>query len=138
MMLSSEDVRLRRTYSSWSSLQDVFWRRREKTSSRRLQDECLLGTLMKKLSLSTWPALAKGMYVTSIYSLCSCNIESFFFSCVTLFIKIFNVKLIWGSQFVVVITTEKKWNSAVSSQKLRKHELCVYWTFCVCQFWITK
>ena len=34
---------------------------------------------MKKLSRTTWPALAKGMYVTSIYSLCSCNIESFFF-----------------------------------------------------------
>ena len=40
---SSEDVRLRQTYSSWSRrLQDVFWRR--KTSSRRLhQDECFLG-----------------------------------------------------------------------------------------------
>ena len=36
---SSEDVRLRRTYSSWSRrLEDVFWRRRRKTSSRRLQD----------------------------------------------------------------------------------------------------
>ena len=35
----SEDVRLRRTYSSWSRrLQDVFWWRRRKTSSRRLQD----------------------------------------------------------------------------------------------------
>ena len=41
---SSEDVRLRRTYSSWRRLEDVFWRRRWKTSSRRLhQDECLLG-----------------------------------------------------------------------------------------------
>ena len=36
---SSEDVRLRRTYSSWSRrLEDVFQRRRRKTSSRRLQD----------------------------------------------------------------------------------------------------
>ena len=36
---SSEDVRLRRTYSSWSRrLEDVFWRRRRKTSSRSLQD----------------------------------------------------------------------------------------------------
>ena len=36
---SSEDVRLRRRYSSWSRrLQDVLWRRRRKTSSRRLQD----------------------------------------------------------------------------------------------------
>ena len=34
---SSEDVRLRRTYSSWSRrLEDVFWSRRRKTSSRRL------------------------------------------------------------------------------------------------------
>ena len=43
--MSSEDVRLRRTYSSWSRrLEDVFWRRRRKTSSRRLhQDKCLLG-----------------------------------------------------------------------------------------------
>ena len=41
---SSEDARLRRTYSSWRRLEDVFWRRRWKTSSRRLhQDECLLG-----------------------------------------------------------------------------------------------
>ena len=41
---SSEDVRLRRTYSSWRRLEDVFWRRRQKTSSRLLhQDECLLG-----------------------------------------------------------------------------------------------
>ena len=41
---SSEDVWLRRIYSSWSRrLEDVFWRRRRKTSSRRLyQDECLL------------------------------------------------------------------------------------------------
>ena len=41
---SSEDVRLRRTYSSWPRrLEDVFWRRRRKTSSRRLhEDECLL------------------------------------------------------------------------------------------------
>ena len=45
---SSEDVRLRRTYSSWSRrLEDVFWRRRRKMSSRRLhQDECLLGTVL--------------------------------------------------------------------------------------------
>ena len=36
---SSEDVRLRRTYSSWSRrLEDVFWRRRRKTPSRRLQE----------------------------------------------------------------------------------------------------
>ena len=36
---SSEDVRLRRTYSSWSRrLQDVFWRWRQKTSSRLLQE----------------------------------------------------------------------------------------------------
>ena len=34
----SEDVRLRRTYSSWRRLQDVFWRWRRKMSSRRLQD----------------------------------------------------------------------------------------------------
>ena len=42
---SSEDVRLSRTYSSWSRrMEDVFWRQRRKTSSRRLhQDECLLG-----------------------------------------------------------------------------------------------
>ena len=34
---------------------------------------------MKKLSRTTWPAfIAKGMFVTSIYSLCSCKIESFF------------------------------------------------------------
>ena len=33
----SEDVRIRRTYSSGSRrLQDIFWRRRRKTSSRRL------------------------------------------------------------------------------------------------------
>ena len=37
---SSEDVRLRRTYSSWSRrLEDVFWRRRRKTSSRRLHQD---------------------------------------------------------------------------------------------------
>ena len=44
---SSEDVRLRRTYSSWSRrLEDVFWRQRRKTSSRRFhQDECLLGCM---------------------------------------------------------------------------------------------
>ena len=43
---SSEDLRLRGTYSSWSRrLEDVFWRRRQKTSSRRLhQDECFLGS----------------------------------------------------------------------------------------------
>ena len=35
---------------------------------------------MKKLSGTTWPALAKGMYVTSIYSLCNCN-NLFFFFC---------------------------------------------------------
>ena len=36
---SSEDLRLRRTYSSWPRrLEDVFWRRRQKTSSIRLQD----------------------------------------------------------------------------------------------------
>ena len=36
---SSETVRLRQTYWSWSRrLEDVFWRRRQKTSSRRLQD----------------------------------------------------------------------------------------------------
>ena len=42
---SSEDERLRPTYSSWSRrLKEVFWRRRRKASSRRLhQDECLLG-----------------------------------------------------------------------------------------------
>ena len=34
---SSEDVRLKRTYSPWSRrLEDVFWRRRRKTSSRRM------------------------------------------------------------------------------------------------------
>ena len=43
---SSDNVRLRRTYSSWSRrLEDVFWRWRRKTFSRRLhQDECLLGS----------------------------------------------------------------------------------------------
>ena len=47
---SSEDARLRRTFSSWSRpLEDVFWRRRRKTSSRRLhQDECLLGLHKKR------------------------------------------------------------------------------------------
>ena len=42
---SSEDVWVRRIYSSWSRpLEDVFWRQRQKTSSRRLhQDECSLG-----------------------------------------------------------------------------------------------
>ena len=36
---SSEDVWVRRIYSSWwRRLQDVFWRQRRKTSSRRLQD----------------------------------------------------------------------------------------------------
>ena len=43
---SSEDVWLRRIYSSWSRrLEDGFWRQRRKTSSRCLhQDECLVGT----------------------------------------------------------------------------------------------
>ena len=42
---SSEDVWVRRIYSSWSRrLEDVFWRQRQKMSSRRLhQDECSLG-----------------------------------------------------------------------------------------------
>ena len=41
---SSEDVWVRRIYSSWRCLEDVFWRQRQKTSSRRLhQDDCLLG-----------------------------------------------------------------------------------------------
>ena len=42
---SSEDVWVRRIHSSWPRrLEDVFWRRRWKKSSRRLhQDECLLG-----------------------------------------------------------------------------------------------
>ena len=54
---SSEDVRLRRRYSSWRRLlktktKDVFWRRRRKTSSRRLhQHECLLGS--SALSIDT-------------------------------------------------------------------------------------
>ena len=50
---SSEDVRLRRTYSSWSRrLEDVFWRRRRKTSSRRLhQDKYLLGNFCCCLDL---------------------------------------------------------------------------------------
>ena len=45
---SSEDVRLRRTYSSWSRrLEDVFKRQRRKTPSRHLrQGECLLGYLL--------------------------------------------------------------------------------------------
>ena len=35
----SEDIRLRRTNSSWSRrLQDAIWRQRRKTSSRRFQD----------------------------------------------------------------------------------------------------
>ena len=44
---SSEDMRLKRTYSSWwRRLHNVFWRWRRKTSSRRLhQDECLLGII---------------------------------------------------------------------------------------------
>ena len=44
---SSEDVWLIRIYSSSSRrLEDVFWRRRRKTPSRRLhQDECLPGWL---------------------------------------------------------------------------------------------
>ena len=34
---------------SWRRLEDLFWRRRRKTSSRRLhQDECLLGSMLKK------------------------------------------------------------------------------------------
>ena len=39
-----QDVWLVRIYSSWSKcLEDVFWRRKRKTSSRRLhQDKCLL------------------------------------------------------------------------------------------------
>ena len=47
---SSEDVWLRRIYSYLSRrLEDVFWRWRRKTSSRRLhQDECLLGTYFVK------------------------------------------------------------------------------------------
>ena len=42
---SSKDVLLRWIYSSWPRrLEDVFWRRRRKTSSRRLhQDEYLVG-----------------------------------------------------------------------------------------------
>ena len=46
----SEDVWLRRIYSSLSRRhEDVFWRRRRKTSSRRLhQDEYLLGTYFAK------------------------------------------------------------------------------------------
>ena len=45
---SSEDVRLRRTYSSWSRrLEDVFRRQRRKTPSRHLrQGECLLAYLL--------------------------------------------------------------------------------------------
>ena len=41
----SGDVRLRCTHLSWSRrLEDIFWRRRRKTSLRRLhQDKCLLG-----------------------------------------------------------------------------------------------
>ena len=44
---SFEEVRLRRTYSSWwRHPDDVFWRRRRKTSSGRLhQNKCLLGGL---------------------------------------------------------------------------------------------
>ena len=44
---SSEDVWVRRIYSSWSRrLENIFWRRRRKTSSRRLhQDECLMGNM---------------------------------------------------------------------------------------------
>ena len=50
---SSEDVWLRRIYPSWSRrLEDVFWRRRRKTSSRRLhQDKYLLGNFCCCLDL---------------------------------------------------------------------------------------
>ena len=56
---SSEDVRLRRTYSSWSrrllkaKTKDLF-----KTSSRRLhQDECLLGCFHQIIKLVWWKTL---------------------------------------------------------------------------------
>ena len=53
---SSEDVWLIRIYSSSSRhLEDVFWRRRRKTSSRRLhQDECLLGGNKRSAWWNSW------------------------------------------------------------------------------------
>ena len=45
LKMSSEEVWVKRIYLSWwRHFEDVFWSRRQKTSSRRLhQDECLLG-----------------------------------------------------------------------------------------------
>ena len=56
---SSEDVWLRRIYSSWSRhLEDVIWRRRQKASSRRVhQDECLLENAV--LPLYIWKKSSK-------------------------------------------------------------------------------
>ena len=53
---SSEDVWVKRIFSSWSRrLEDVFWRRRRKTSSRRLhQDECLVGWDGRYWWCETW------------------------------------------------------------------------------------
>ena len=49
----SEDVRLRRTNSSWRRLHNVFWRRRRKTSSRCLQDVFIKTNVCWVISMSS-------------------------------------------------------------------------------------
>ena len=61
---SSEDVRLRRTYSSWSRrLEDVFWRRRRKTSSSRRmfegQEHFNLIIRLENVLKTSWRRMAK-------------------------------------------------------------------------------
>ena len=52
---SSEDVRLRRIYSSWSRrLEEVFWRRRRKTYSRRFQDVFKVSSLRRMFAGKAW------------------------------------------------------------------------------------
>ena len=90
-----EDIWLRQVYSSWSRrLEDVFWSRRRKTSSRRLhQDECLLGNISRKkwmmsfnfgmkinikvfymLILSFWVCITRNAQSTQIKFACLCSI----------------------------------------------------------------
>ena len=68
---SSEDVWLIRIYSSSSRrLEDVFWRRRRKTSSRRLhQDECLLGKNLNQSPSNKWKSTLPFVGLLSINAL---------------------------------------------------------------------
>ena len=69
IMTPSEYVWLRPIYSSWSKgLEDVFWRWRRKTSSRRLhQGEWLLGSLAPS---AFWCFFVPIQKTTRIFNLC--------------------------------------------------------------------